>query len=216
MELIRQSIDKPRPELSKYAPKIVMFNIDPDKIGDVIGKQGKVINKIVEDTGVKIDIEEDGRVFVAGIDPEMIEKAKSTILSIVKDPEIGDVFEGPVVTVRDDLGAFVELAPGRDGMVHIAKLAKFTGSHLEYVSDLLCVGDTVKVEVVSFTKQGKIDLKLLEIINQVERPEKTERPERRERPRSDRPGRSHDRPRGERKPERPRRERKSENDGEND
>ncbi len=209
-------LDKPRPELSKYAPKIVMFNIDPDKIGDVIGKQGKVINKIVEDTGVKIDIEEDGRVFVAGIDPEMIEKAKSTILSIVKDPEIGDVFEGPVVTVRDDLGAFVELAPGRDGMVHIAKLAKFTGSHLEYVSDLLCVGDTVKVEVVSFTKQGKIDLKLLEIINQVERPEKTERPERRERPRSDRPGRSHDRPRGERKPDRPRRERKPENDGEND
>ena len=178
-------LDKPRPELSKYAPKIVMINIDPDKIGDVIGKQGKTINKIVDDTGVKIDIEEDGRVFIAGVDPEMIEKAKDIIISIVRDPEIGDTYVGNVVTVRDDLGAFVEIAPGRDGMIHIAKLSRFTGKHLEAVSDVLCVGDTVKVEVVSFTKQGKIDLKLVEIINTVERPEKTERaekPERRERP----------------------------------
>ena len=158
-------LDKPRPELSKYAPKIVMINIDPDKIGDVIGKQGKVINKIVEDTGVKIDIEEDGRVFIAGIDPEMIEKAKATVLSIVKEPEIGDVYEGEVVTVRDELGAFVEITPGKDGMVHVAKLGKFAGKRLENVSDLLKVGDKVKVEVVSFTKQGKIDLKLLEIID---------------------------------------------------
>lgn len=158
-------LDKPRPELSKYAPKIVMINIDPDKIGDVIGKQGKVINKIVEDTGVKIDIEEDGRVFIAGIDPEMIEKAKATVLSIVKEPEIGDVYEGEVVTVRDELGAFVEITPGKDGMVHVAKLGKFAGKRLENVSDLLKVGDKVKVEVVSFTKQGKIDLKLLEIVD---------------------------------------------------
>ncbi|MDE7463880.1 MAG: polyribonucleotide nucleotidyltransferase, partial [Clostridiales bacterium] len=157
-------LDKPRPELSKYAPKIVMINIDPEKIGDVIGKQGKVINKIVEDTGVKIDIEEDGRVFIAGIDPEMIEKAKATILAIVKEPEIGDVFIGPVVTVRDDLGAFVEITPGRDGMVHIAKLGKFAGKRVTSVSEVLQVGDTAKVEVVSFTKQGKIDLKLLEKI----------------------------------------------------
>ncbi|MCH5162359.1 MAG: polyribonucleotide nucleotidyltransferase [Clostridiales bacterium] len=155
-------IDKPRPELSKYAPKIVMINIDPEKIGDVIGKQGKVINKIVEDTGVKIDIEEDGKVFIAGIDPEMIEKAKAIILAIVKEPEIGDIFIGPVVTVRDDLGAFVEITPGRDGMVHIAKLGKFAGKRVTKVSDVLQVGDTAKVEVVSFTKQGKIDLKLIE------------------------------------------------------
>ncbi len=157
-------LDKPRPELSKFAPKIVMINIDPEKIGDVIGKQGKVINKIVEDTGVKIDIEEDGKVFIAGIDPEMIEKAKATIQAIVKEPEIGDVFIGPVVTVRDDLGAFVEITPGRDGMVHIAKLGKFAGKRVTSVSDVLQVGDTAKVEVVSFTKQGKIDLKLLEKI----------------------------------------------------
>ena len=194
-------LDKPRPELSQYAPKIIMFNIDPEKIGDVIGKSGKTINKIVDDTGVKIDIEEDGRVFIAGVDPVMTEKAKEIILSIVKDPEIGDVYEGPVVTVRDDLGAFVELAPGRDGMIHIAKLGKFVGKRLDSVSAVLKEGDTVKVEVVSFTKQGKIDLKLLEKLTgdpiekapegewQEDRPARGERrlrPDRPSRPRRDR------------------------------
>ncbi len=190
-------LDKPRPELSQYAPKIIMFNIDPEKIGDVIGKSGKTINKIVDDTGVKIDIEEDGRVFIAGVDPVMTEKAKEIILSIVKDPEIGDVYEGPVVTVRDELGAFVELAPGRDGMIHIAKLGKFVGKRLDSVSAVLKEGDTVKVEVVSFTKQGKIDLKLLEKLTgdpiekapegewQEERPARGER-----RPRPERSSRS--------------------------
>ncbi len=188
-------LDKPRPELSQYAPKIIMFNIDPEKIGDVIGKSGKTINKIVDDTGVKIDIEEDGRVFIAGVDPVMTEKAKEIILSIVKDPEIGDVYEGPVVTVRDDLGAFVELAPGRDGMIHIAKLGKFVGKRLDSVSAVLKEGDTVKVEVVSFTKQGKIDLKLLEKLtgDPIEKAPEGEwqedprpRPDRPSRPRRDR------------------------------
>lgn len=155
-------LDKPRAELSPYAPKIIMFNIDPEKIGDVIGKSGKTINKIVDDTGVKIDIEEDGRVFIAGVDQEMTQKAKDIIMSIVKDPEIGDVYDGAVVTVRDDLGAFVELSPCRDGMIHIAKLGKYVGKRLESVSEVLKEGDMVKVEVVSFTKQGKIDLKLIE------------------------------------------------------
>ena len=155
-------LDKPRDQLSPYAPKIIMINIDPEKIGDVIGKSGKTINKIVDDTGGKIDIEEDGRVFIAGIDQAMIDKAKEIIMSIVKDPEVGDEYVGPVVTVRDELGAFVELSPGRDGMIHIAKLGKYVGKRLNAVSEVLKEGDTVKVQVVSFTKQGKIDLKLVE------------------------------------------------------
>lgn len=199
-------LDKPRPELSQYAPKIIMFNIDPEKIGDVIGKSGKTINKIVDDTGVKIDIEEDGRVFIAGVDPVMTEKAKEIILSIVKDPEIGDVYEGPVVTVRDDLGAFVELAPGRDGMIHIAKLGKFVGKRLDSVSAVLKEGDTVKVEVVSFTKQGKIDLKLLEKLtgDPIEKAPEGEWQE-------DRPARGEHRPRPDR-PSRPRRDRGEKSD----
>lgn len=199
-------LDKPRPELSQYAPKIIMFNIDPEKIGDVIGKSGKTINKIVDDTGVKIDIEEDGRVFIAGVDPVMTEKAKDIILSIVKDPEIGDVYEGPVVTVRDELGAFVELAPGRDGMIHIAKLGKFVGKRLDSVSAVLKEGDTVKVEVVSFTKQGKIDLKLLEKLtgDPIEKAPEGEWQE-------DRPARGERRPRPDR-PSRPRRDKGEKSD----
>ncbi len=147
----------PRTELSAYAPKIVSFNIDPDKIRDVIGSGGKTINKIIEDTGVKIDISDDGQVFVASSDQAAIDKAKSIILGIVLDPEVGDVYEGTVVRMLD-FGAFVEFAPGKDGMIHISKLSK---ERVEKVSDVLAIGDQVKVEVIKIGPKG-VDLKLVE------------------------------------------------------
>lgn len=151
-------LDKPRPQLSKWAPKIIMFSIDSEKIGDVIGKSGKTINKIIDETGVKIDIEEDGRVFIASVDEEAANLAKKMILTIVNDPEPGEVFVGKVVNTIQ-VGAFVELAPGKDGMIHISKLSK---DRVENVTDVVNVGDTVKVEVLRLNKMGKIDLKLIE------------------------------------------------------
>ena len=154
-------LPEPRKELSKYAPKIISFDIDPDKIREVIGSGGKVINKIIEDTGVKIDISDEGTVFIAGIDAEQSEKAKAIILAIAKDPEAGDEFEGPVVRILD-FGAFVELAPGKDGMIHISKLAK---ERVEKVTDVVNVGDRVKVKVIKVDEKGRIDLKLLKVLN---------------------------------------------------
>ena len=150
-------LPEPRKELSKFAPKIISFNIDPDKIREVIGSGGKVINKIIEDTGVKIDISDEGTVFIAGIDAEQSEKARSIIMAIAKDPEPGDEFEGPVVRILD-FGAFVELAPGKDGMIHISKLAK---ERVEKVTDVVNVGDKVKVKVIKVDEKGRIDLKLV-------------------------------------------------------
>lgn len=156
-----EAIAEPRKELSKFAPKIISFNIDPDKIREVIGSGGKVINKIIEDTGVKIDISDEGTVFIAGIDAAQSEKAKSIILAIAKDPEPGDEFEGAVVRILD-FGAFVELAPGKDGMIHISKLAK---ERVEKVTDIVNVGDVVKVKVIKVDEKGRIDLKLVEIVS---------------------------------------------------
>ena len=153
-------LPEPRKELSKFAPKIISFNIDPDKIREVIGSGGKVINKIIEDTGVKIDISDEGTVFIAGIDAVQSEKAKAIIMAIAKDPEPGDEFEGPVVRILD-FGAFVELAPGKDGMIHISKLSK---ERVEKVTDVVNVGDQVKVKVIKVDEKGRIDLKLVKVI----------------------------------------------------
>ena len=109
----------PREQLSKYAPKIITFTIDPDKIREVIGSGGKVINKIIEDTGVKIDIMDDGTVFIATSDENMSKKAKNIIMSIVKEPEVGDEFEGKVVRILEPTGAFVELTPGTVSYTHL-------------------------------------------------------------------------------------------------
>ena len=142
---------------SRYAPKIISFTIDPDKIREVIGSGGKVINKIIEETGVKIDITDDGTVFIATNNQEMSDKAKRIIMAIVKEPEIGDEFTGKVVRIMN-FGAFVELAPGKDGMIHISKLAK---ERVENVTDVVNIGDTVHVKVIKIDEKGRIDLKLI-------------------------------------------------------
>ena len=150
-------LPEPRKELSKYAPKIISFQIDPDKIREVIGSGGKVINKIIEDTGVKIDITDDGTVFIATSDSEMAEKAKKTILAIAKDPEVGEEYTGKVVRILD-FGAFVEIAPGKDGMIHISKLSK---ERVEKVTDVVNVDDVVTVKVIKIDEKGRIDLRLV-------------------------------------------------------
>lgn len=154
-------LPEPRKELSPWAPKIISFTIDPEKIGDVIGKQGKVINKIIEDTGVKMDIEDDGTVYIATNDSEMAQKAKNIVLSIVEDPVPGKIYEGQVVRVIE-IGAFVELAPNKDGMIHISKLSK---NRVEKVTDVVNVGDMVRVEVIKIDEKGRINLRLKEKLN---------------------------------------------------
>ena len=146
-------------DLSKYAPRIISFHIDPEKIGDVVGKQGKVINSIIAETGTKIDIEDDGTVCIASFgDSEAALRAKAIVESIVREPEVGDMFIGRVVRILSTMGAFVEFAPGKDGMIHISKMADH---RIEKVEDVLSVGDVVKVKIIKIGEKG-IDFKLLE------------------------------------------------------
>ena len=149
--------------LSKYAPKIISFNIDPEKIKDVIGSGGKTINKIIAETGVKIDIDESGKVFIATYDEGMdnANKAKAIITSIVRELEVGDMFLSTVVRILPKVGAFCELAPGKDGMIHISKMSK---ERINSVEEVLSIGDTVKVEIIKISDKG-VDLKLLEKVN---------------------------------------------------
>lgn len=154
---MKPCIDKPRPEIGEYAPKIEMITIDPSKIGDVVGKQGKVINKIIEETGVKIDIDDDGKVSVCGTDKAMIAKALSTIRNIVTDFEVGMVFDGKVVRILE-FGAFVEIAPNKDGMVHVSKLAD---RRVAKVEDVVKIGDEVRVKVIKVdTMRGRVDFSM--------------------------------------------------------
>ena len=156
LDRMLETIKEPREELSKWAPKIISFNIDPEKIGEVIGKNGKVINKIIQDTGVKMDIEDDGRVSIASYDVDMADKARNIVMSIVEDVEPGKLYEGEVVRIID-IGAFVALAPNKDGMIHISKLAK---ERVEKVTDVVNVGDRVLVEVIKIDEKGRINLRL--------------------------------------------------------
>ena len=153
-EIMIPCISEPRAELSKYAPKMLSTKIDPEKIGDVIGKQGKVIQKIQADCEVKIDIEEDGRVFISGIDIDNAKRALSIVELIAKDPEIGAIYNG-VVTRLMSFGAFVEIAPGKEGLVHISRLDV---KRTEKVEDVVNVGDTVLVKVLEIDDQGRLNL----------------------------------------------------------
>ena len=149
-----ETISEPRKELSPFAPRILQFTINPDKIREVIGSGGKTINGIIAETGVKIDIEDDGRVFIASTDAEAAEKAKKIIDSIVRDIEVGDVILGKVVNILP-IGAQVELKPGKKGLVHISKLANH---RVERVEDVVSIGDEILVRVIDIKPDGKIDL----------------------------------------------------------
>lgn len=154
-EVMLKAIAQPRENISQYAPKIINMEIPVDKIRDVIGSGGKVIQKIIADTGAKIDIEDDGRVFIAAVNSEMGEAARKIIEGIVKDPEVGEVYDGKVVRIMD-FGAFVEFLPGKDGLVHISKLDK---KRVEKVEDVVSVGDDIKVQIIEIDKMGRINLK---------------------------------------------------------
>ena len=154
-------IPAPKAELSKYAPKILTFEINPEKIKDVIGSGGKTINKIIDETGCKIDIMEDGKVFVASYSEtiEPANRAKDIIMSIAKDLEVGDMFITTVARILPKVGAFCELTPGHDGMIHISKLG--AKQKVNSVEEVVSIGDTVKVEIIKIGEKG-VDLKLLE------------------------------------------------------
>ena len=147
-------LDKPRADVSKYAPKTIVFHIKTDKIREVIGPGGKMINKIIDETGVKIDIEDSGRVVIYAADQEAGKKAKKMIDAIAKDIEVGDVYLGTVVRIMP-FGAFVELLPGKDGMVHISKLAK---ERVEKVEDVVNIGDQIMVKVIEIDYKGRVNL----------------------------------------------------------
>ena len=153
---MKPAIAEPRKEVGAYAPKIVQIHIDPAKIGDVVGQKGKTINAIIEETGVKIDITDDGAVSVCGVDKEQIDKAIEYIQIITTDFEEGMILEGTVVSIKE-FGAFIEFAPGKEGMVHISKIAK---ERVEHVEDYLTLGDKVKCKCLGKDKMGRISFSI--------------------------------------------------------
>ena len=149
----------PRTALSPYAPRIEKIKINPDKIGAVIGKGGEVINKITSETGADIDIKEDGLITVASPDGESIERALQWIRSLTEEPEVGRIYEGKVVSIKD-FGAFVNILPGTDGMVHISQLAD---TRVERVTDVLSEGQIVKVKLAGIDERGRLSLSIKDV-----------------------------------------------------
>jgi polyribonucleotide nucleotidyltransferase len=164
-EIMLPCISTPRAELSPYAPKMIQMQIDPEKIRDVIGKGGSVIQKIVADTGAKIDIEDDGRVFISAVDKSSCDNAKKIIEAIVLDPVIGDLFYGKVTRLMT-FGAFVEFAPGKEGLIHISKLAP---QRVAKVEDVVNVGDMTWVKIVEIDEKGRINLSRKDAYAEIEK-----------------------------------------------
>ena len=167
---MRKTISAPKPELSKYAPKIITMNINPDKIRDVIGPGGKVITKIIEETGVKIDIEQTGEVFIAGIDADMIKLAQKKIHDIVAEAEVGQTYTGKVTRIMN-FGAFVEILPGKEGLLHISHIAH---ERVSKVEDVLNIGDEVEVKVTEIDEKGRVNLSRKVLLPKPEKVEKKE------------------------------------------
>ena len=158
-EVMAPVISEPRPEVGPYSPKIVQIKIDPAKIGDVVGQRGKTINAIIEQTGVKIDITDDGAVSICGLDKESIDKAAKMIQMIVTDFEEGKVYEGKVISIKE-FGAFIEFAPGKEGLVHISKISK---KRIEHVEEVLTLGDKVKVVCLGQDKMGRVSFSIKDV-----------------------------------------------------
>ncbi|MFH1656477.1 MAG: polyribonucleotide nucleotidyltransferase [Candidatus Nealsonbacteria bacterium] len=158
LEVMEKTISEPRKELSKYAVKIETIKINPEKIGEVIGPGGRIINEIIDNTGAEIDIEENGLIYVSGEKDESVKKAIEWIKNIIREVEVGEIFEGKVVRVLD-FGAFVEILPGQDGLIHISKLAQ---GRVEKVEDVVNIDDIVSVEVIAIDDQKRINLRLIE------------------------------------------------------
>ena len=163
-EVMSKAIAEPRKEVSKWAPKIEQITIDPTKIGDVVGQKGKTINEIIERTGVKIDITDDGKVSVCGTDPAMMDKAVEYIKTIVTGYQEGQIFKGIVVSIKE-FGAFVEFAPGKEGMVHISKIAK---ERINRVEDVLTLGDKVTVVCLGKDKMGRYSFSIKDYKEEVQ------------------------------------------------
>ena len=166
---MRKTISKPKEELSKYAPKIITMVINPDKIRDVIGPGGKVISKIIEETGVKIDIEQTGEVFIAGTDSEMLKLAKKLIDDIVAEIEVGKVYTGKVSRITN-FGAFVEVLPGKEGLLHISHISH---ERVAKVEDVLKIGDMVEVKVTDIDEKGRANLSRKVLLEKPKKQEKT-------------------------------------------
>ena len=156
---MKKAIAEPRKEVGPYAPKIISINIDPEKIGDVVGQRGKTINEIIARTGVKIDITDDGKVSVCGTDKEMMDKAIEYIKTIVTDYQEGQIFQGIVVSIKE-FGAFIEFAPGKEGIVHISKIAK---ERINHVEDVLTLGDKVTVVCLGKDKMGRMSFSMKDV-----------------------------------------------------